>query len=140
MEDKKKILYAYTRKLKKSGYSNQQSIDKVTSGAVGYQRRNKRLGKVHREGWETCEVREINKLVGKSTWFIGAKHLTPTQQQNHKETQNKSKNRNNKEDKKKMKETTYKKETPDSIISVKRTPRGEQATELKRVEQELNQH
>ena len=43
----------FTGKLRKSGDSNQQIVEIVVSGVVGYNRRKERIGNVQREGWGT---------------------------------------------------------------------------------------
>ncbi len=62
METKVQIMNTYSRKLKKSGYSNAQCMEIITSGVIGYNRRKSKLGKVHRDGWETEDQRELRKL------------------------------------------------------------------------------
>ena len=114
---------------------DKQAAEIVTSGIVGFHSRKRRLGKVHREGWETTEQREMDKLVGKSTWFkkIPAQ-TTPkpqeTQQQQRKPTAKKGHPR----------PTQGTAQQPASIIFVKRTPGGELATRLKTLERELGKH
>lgn len=49
-DEKITILNTFCKKLKKSGYSNRQVTNIVTSGMVGYARRKEKLGKSHREG------------------------------------------------------------------------------------------
>ena len=51
-DEKTEILNTFCRKLKKSGYTNQQTISIISSGVVGHARRRERLGKEHREGLE----------------------------------------------------------------------------------------
>lgn len=117
--------------------SNQQAVEIITSGVVGYHRRKERLGKVHREGWETSEQRELNKLIGKSTWFKKSRNLdTKRKQLTKKKPQAKKMRQKPKPE--------QPKKTPASIIFVKRTPGGKLATDLKQVERDLsktlNQH
>ena len=64
-EEKLDALNTYCTKLDKSGYANRQIVDTITSGVKGHAERRARLGKEHREGWETEEARDMKKLTGK---------------------------------------------------------------------------
>ena len=74
-EEKKEILNTYSRKLRRSGYSNKQVVGIITSGVVGHARRHTKLGKEHRESWESADERELRRLTVKSTGFKSGKQV-----------------------------------------------------------------
>ena len=58
-KDRNGIIYEFTRKLIKSGYSKKQTHEIVEGGIVGYERRKASLGGIsHRDPRDTIEERE----------------------------------------------------------------------------------
>ena len=130
-ETKMEIMETYAEKLKKSGYSNNQVIDILTSGIVGYQRRKERLGKTHREAWETESEREMKKLTGKSTWYLNKERVKPKSKHNlsrSRSTRGGSTSHSSKRDERQ----------PSAVLFVKRTPQGALTSELRRIEADLS--
>ena len=71
--EKMEVMNNFAKKLEMSGYSNEQRVEIVTCGAKGHTNRNMRLGKAHREAWETSAARDIKKLTGKAKWYKQSK-------------------------------------------------------------------
>ena len=122
IDDKLEIMEKYCEKLKRSGY-NKQVVIIITSGVQGYTRRKERLGKLHREGWETASLRESKKLSGKLNWFKNKLGGASTETKD-KHTRNVGRQlRNNKH--RERREEQNDDRQPSAVLFLRRTPNGD---------------
>ena len=72
-EEKLRVVEAYTRQLKQSGYNHRETEEIIQSGYLGMKRkreRRKKLGlPLHREGGKTVVARARKKLLEKRMWY-----------------------------------------------------------------------
>ena len=102
---------------------------------VGHIRRLERIGKAHRDGWETRDLRDIKKLTGKTSWY---KNKPTTQTNTRSRTSKTQESKNTSHSTKEMQAASTKEMQPSSVLFVGRTPGGDLVKMIKQGENNLN--
>ena len=75
MEEKVRVVDEYTKKLKSSGYSQEQCREFIVSGIKGFKNKQKNRQKegkgFYRKDKDTLSLRVKKKLVEKTSWYRG---------------------------------------------------------------------